>query len=160
MSGSPSIQHTTAFTLHAIGAALFVALVLLLVFRALFSPIDLFVHQNYIFGGLLRFAVSGFIFYGFSLALLRVCGLRTFWGVAYAASSWLLFVLAFYPIVPGSSGMMRRIADPESYEAARRTFEQAVQIFGAVVVIGFGVVQAVFLWYAFRQLRFGALSPE
>jgi hypothetical protein len=153
MSSPPPVQKSSAFTLHAIGAALFTMLVLWLGLRAVFTPIDLFVYHEAVYGGPLSFAALGFVFYGCSLALLRVCVLSAFWGAIYAMSSWVLFVVAFYPSAP-RRGIMRRIAEPESYEAARRIFEH-LQLFGAVAIVSFGLIQAVFLWYAIQQLRSG-----
>ena len=153
MSHSSAPESAVAFTLHALGAALLLVLFLLLVAQALLSPVDLFVHRDYTASyDLLLFAVLGFVFYGFSLSLLRVCPLSVGWGAAYAVSSWLLFVFSFFPTRP-TGGMMRRTADLADYEVLRHRVHESFVIFSLFILLAFALVQAAFLWYAFRQLQ-------
>lgn len=141
-----------AFILHAVGAALTVAVVLLLAARLLFSPVDLFVSSHLAICCFLQFAAATAIFYGFSLVLIRACPLPNRWAMAYAVASWLLFLWTFFPTP--QSGMMRRIADAESYYAMQRLIHRL----GYLAVIGFVLVQAAFLRYVFLRLR--SLPPD
>ena len=161
MRGSPSADPQWPLVLHLVGAAVFALMVLWQVCAVFLTPVDLFIHHTYLVEELRRFSVFGLIFYGFSLVMLRFCVVPNVWGVLYAVSSWLLFIVAFYPTLPlGSRGMMRRVANPAEYEATRQSFVQVFQGFRAVATLGFGAIQAALLCRAYRELRAREISSE
>ena len=130
-------------------------LLIALIANFLLSPADLFVHAHFILIGYLQYAMAGFVFYGFSLVLLRLVLPPAPWGVIYAVASWLFFLWAFFPTRP-TPGMMRRIAGSmEDYLAAQRLGER---LHLAAIFI-FALIQIAYLWYVVRQLRAGSASP-
>ena len=132
---------------HVAAAAVTIPLLLVVIVHDLFSPVDVFAHANFLLVNHLQFLLAAFIFYGFSLALIRSMPLPPFWSVLYTTTSWLFFLWAFYPL-PNNNGMMRRIAVTwEEYLAAERLREQLHC--GAMFV--FGSVQSAYLVYMFRR---------
>lgn len=161
MEGLSPARPKLPFALHSAGAGLFALLFAWLAYRAFLSPVDLFIHHTYLNDELLRFGVYGTVFYGFSLVLLRFYPVSNFWGALYAAGSWLLFVVAFFPTLPfGSSGMMRRVADSADYETTRQAIARNIEIIRMTILFGFGLIQALFLRQAHRQMRARGTLPD
>ena len=154
MQGSSPVHPRWPLVSHLVGAIIFALMIGWQVCSALFTPVDLFIHHTYLVEEFRRFSVLGLVFYGFSLVVLRFCTVPNVWGILYAAGSWVLLIAAFYPTLPpGSSGMMRRVANPAEYEAARQSFVQIFQAVRTASTFGFGAIQAALLWRAYRQLR-------
>ena len=140
---------TNRVIFHAATAVVTILLLLMPIVHDLLSPVDVFAHANFLLVSHLQFLLAGLIFYGFSLALLRLVPLPFLWSVAYTATSWLFFLWAFYPS-PNNNGMMRRIAVTwEEYLAAERLREQL----HCVAVFIFGCIQLAYLIYVFRRVK-------
>lgn len=131
---------------HAAAAVATVLLLLLPLAHDFLTPADSFTHANFLLVGHLQFLLAAFVFYGFSLVLVRLVPLSTPWSLAYTALSWLFFLWAFYP-TQNPSGMMRRVAGTmEDYLAAERHREQL----HLVVMLVFALIQTAYLSFAMR----------
>ena len=142
---------------HVVAGGLTASLLISRLTGLFLSPVDLFVHAHAVLLGYLQYALAIFVFYGFSLVLLRLVPLPTRWGLPYTLLSWFFCLWAFFPTRAGTGGMMRRIAgSPEDYLAAQRLGEWL----HVAAVFVFALIQLAYLSYVVRRLRRSAATPN